>query len=83
MPALITNNFDDESIKNESTSMETPFSHYKSTGIFMILKGIESGQIWLKFELVWDFMQGLITCKYKKHPIKSNQEKVDTPFFPL
>ena len=34
MPVLVTSNFDDESIKNERASMETPFSHYKSMEIF-------------------------------------------------
>ena len=33
MPVLIISNFDDASIKNECASMETPFSHFKSTGI--------------------------------------------------
>ena len=28
MPVLITSSFDDDSIKNESTSMETPFCYY-------------------------------------------------------
>ena len=32
MPVLVTSSFDDESIKNERASMETPFSHYKSMG---------------------------------------------------
>ena len=32
MPVLVTRNFDDESIKYEWASMETPFSHYKSMG---------------------------------------------------
>ena len=32
-------NFDDDSIKNEWASMETPFSHYKSMGNFLDLKG--------------------------------------------
>ena len=32
-PVLVTSNFDD-SIKNKQASMETPFSHYKSTGNF-------------------------------------------------
>ena len=32
MPVLVTSNFDDESIKNEQASMETPLSHYKSMG---------------------------------------------------
>ena len=35
MPVLVTSNFDDGSIKNERASMETPFSHYKSMGIFL------------------------------------------------
>ena len=44
---------------------------------------IVSGQIWLKFELVRDFMHVLVTCKYKKDQSKSNREKVETPFSPL
>ena len=34
MPVLVTSNFDDDSIKNEQASMETPFSHYMSIGNF-------------------------------------------------
>ena len=30
MPALVTSNFDDDSIKNEQASIETPFSYDKS-----------------------------------------------------
>ena len=30
IPVLVTSNFDDDSIKNERASMETPFSLYKS-----------------------------------------------------
>ena len=33
MPVLVTSNFDDDWIKNEQASMETPFSHYKSRGL--------------------------------------------------
>ena len=39
MPVLVTSNFDDDSIKNEWASMETPYSHYKTMGIFLDLKG--------------------------------------------
>ena len=39
MPVLVTSNFDDDSIKNEWASMETPFSHYKSMEKFLDLKG--------------------------------------------
>ena len=35
MSVLVTSNFDDDSIKNERASMETPFSHYKSIGQFL------------------------------------------------
>ena len=39
MPVLVTSNFDDDSIKNERASMETAFSHYKSTGNFLDAQG--------------------------------------------
>ena len=39
MPVLVTSNFDDELIKNEWASMETPFSHYKSMGNFLEAEG--------------------------------------------
>ena len=39
MSVLVTCNFDDDSIKNERTSMETPYSHYKSMGNFLDAEG--------------------------------------------
>ena len=39
LPVLVTSNFDDDSIKNERASMETPFSHYKSMGNFLDAQG--------------------------------------------
>ena len=39
MPVLVTSNFDDDLIKNEQASMETPFSHYKSMGNFSDAQG--------------------------------------------
>ena len=39
MPVLVTSNFDDDSIKNERASMETPFSHCKSMGDFFYAQG--------------------------------------------
>ena len=87
MSVLVGCNFDDDSIKNERASMETPYSHYKSMGNFFrrsrAAYSVVSGPIWPKFELVWDFMHVLITYKYKKDRIKSNREKVETPFSPL
>ena len=79
--------FDDDSIKNERASMETPFSHYKSMGMFFrrsrAANSVVSGPIWPKFELVRDFMHVVVTCKYKKDRIKSNRAKVEAPFSPL
>ena len=46
----------------------------------MAANSIVSGPIWPKFELVRDFMHVLVICKYKKDRIKSNREKVETPF---
>ena len=39
MPVLVTSNFDDDSIKNEQASMETPFFHYKSMRNFLDAQG--------------------------------------------
>ena len=39
MPILVTSIFDDDLIKNEWDSMETPFSHFKSMENFLDLKG--------------------------------------------
>ena len=86
MPILVTSNFDDDSIKNELASMETPFSHYKSIANFFCSRATNSvvkGPNWPKFEFVRDFMHVLVTCKYKKDRIKSNRKKVETPFSPL
>ena len=55
MPVPVTSNFDDDSNKNKGSSMETPFSHYKSMGIFRLSRAANSvvtGPIWPKFELV-------------------------------
>ena len=86
MHVLVTSNSDDDSVKNEQANMETPFSHYKSYGKFLesrAANSVVSGPIWPKVELVRDFMHVLFTCKYKKDRIKSNQEKVETPFSPI
>ena len=82
MPVLVTSNFDDDSIKNERASMETVFSHYKSMGNFLDAQ-VVIGPIRPKFELIWDFMHVLVTCKYKKDWIKNNREKVEKFFFPI
>ena len=42
-----------------------------------------TGQIWPKFELVWDFMPVLVTCKFVEDRIHSNWENMETPFSPF
>ena len=86
MPVLVTNNFDDDSIKKERASMETAFSHYVYGNFFRrsrAANAVVSGPIWPKFELFRDFMHVLFTCKYEKDRIKNNREKVETSFSPL
>ena len=40
MPVLVTSKFDEDVIKNEPASLETPFSHYyKSMGNFSDAQG--------------------------------------------
>ena len=80
----VINNFDDDSIKDERASMETPFSHCKPMGFFRRSRAANIVvSIWPKFELVRDFMHVLVTCKYKKNRIKKNREKVETSFSPF
>ena len=86
MPVLVTSSFDDDTIKNERASMETPFSHYKSMGIFRrsrAANSVVSGPLWSKFELVRDFKYALIICQYKNDCIKNSREKAETSFSPL
>ena len=42
-----------------------------------------SGRIWTNFEIIQALMHVLITCKYKKDPIKNSGENVMTSFSPL
>ena len=39
MPVLVTSKFPDDLIKNERASIETPISHFKSTGDFLDVQG--------------------------------------------
>ena len=83
---LVTSKFDKDPItKKERASLETPFSCYKSMGNFFRCSrapySVGSGPIWLKFELVREFMPVLVTFKFaKKHLIKNSRENVETSF---
>ena len=77
MPVLATSKFDEDPIKNERASLETPFSHCKYGKFFRHSRApnsIVSGPIWPKFELIQDLMHVLVTCKYKKNWVKNNRE---------
>ena len=39
MPVLVTSKFDEDPVKNERASLETPFSHYKYIGNFSDAQG--------------------------------------------
>ena len=61
------------------------FPHYKSMGIFLrrsrAANSAVGGPIWLKFQLVRDIMDVLVTYKFKMDLINSNREKVPTLIF--
>ena len=63
------------------------FPHYKSMGIFSDTQGqltlIVRGRIRPNFEPMQALMYVIVTCKYKKDPIKNSLENMMTPFSPL
>ena len=55
-------------------------------GIFSDSRAANSvvrGQIRLNYELMQGLMYVIVTCKYKKDPIKNSRENLMTPFSPL
>ena len=49
-----------------------PFSQWERSRAY---NSVVSGPIWQKFELVWDFMHVLVTCKYRKDRIKTTEKR--------
>ena len=49
----------------------------------MAANSIVRGRIRPNFELMQALMYVIVTCKYKKDPIKNSRENVMTPFSPL
>ena len=45
----------------------------RSRAAYSVVSGI--GPIWPKFELVWDFMHVLVTCKYKRIGSKTTEKR--------
>ena len=79
MHVIITCKYKKERMKNSQEKVETQFFSIITLSVTMET----SGRIWLNFKLIPPFMYVIITCKYEKDPIKNNQEKVATSFFPL
>ena len=47
----------------------------------MAANSVIGGPIWPKFELIQDIMHVLITCKFEKDRINSNEEKMVRSIF--
>ena len=65
--------------------METPFSHYKSMGVFLrrprAANSVVGGPIWPKLELIHNIMHVLVTSKFEKDLININGDYVMTSIF--
>ena len=71
---LVTCKNEEDPIKNEGARMLTRFSPLQVYGNFFsrsraVISAV-LGRIWLKFELVRDIIDVLVTCKYEEDPIK-------------
>ena len=81
MPILFASKFDEDPIETERVSLERPFSHYKSMGIFLDAqwhltpKGpVRSG----RNSNVRDLLPVLVTCKSDEDRIKTERFSVAT-----
>ena len=65
--------------------MLTRFPNYKSMGIFFrrsrAANSAVLGRIWLKFELVRDIIDVLLSCKYEEDLIKNEGARVLTRLY--
>ena len=72
--------------KQQRKSGNTIFPIIRSIGVFLrcsrAANSIVRGRIWLNIELMQALMYVIVTCKYKKDPIKNSRENVMTPFSP-
>ena len=57
-------------LKMKALECSQDFSHYKSMGIFPEAQGQLTPQSLVRFELIQDVMDVLVTCKYEEDPIK-------------
>ena len=83
MPVVVYSKFEEEPIKIECPSMETPFSNYKS----MEKKNYAQGHVTPKSVICYGRNLNLseiqVICKYDEDQIKGEGDSVETRFFPL
>ena len=84
MIVLITSKNEEDSIKNEGTSLRLFTTLY--IDFFRCSRtdnyGVRCG-IWPKFELIQTFMHVIVTCKNEDDSIKNEGASVVTTLFPL
>ena len=87
MHVLITCKYEMNPIKNSQENVMTLFSPLKVYGNFFrcsrAANSVVHDRIRPNFELMQALMYVIVTCKYKKDPIKNSRENVMTLFFPL
>ena len=87
MHVLITCKYEKDPIKNSRENVMTYFSPLQVYGNFFrrsrAANSVVRGRIRPNFELMQALMYVIVTCKYKKDPIKNRRENVMTPFSPL
>ena len=70
MAVLVTWKNEEDLMKNNKVNAWTPFSHYKSMGIFFKRSRADNstarGRICLNFELVRALMNVVVPCEYGK-----------------
>ena len=80
MHVIITWKNEKDRIENSQKKVTTPFFF----SILTLSVAMETSRlIWPNFKLIQALMYVIVTCKYEMNSIKSSQEKVATPFFPL
>ena len=82
---LVTCKNEEDPIKNEGARVLTRFSPLKVYGNFFrrsrAANSAVLGRIWLKFELIRDIINVLVTCKYEEDPIKNEGARVLTRLY--
>ena len=85
MVVLVTCKYEEDPIKNEGTRVLTRFSPlFVYENFFRLSRADNSAvlrQIWLKFKLVRDIIDFLVTCKYEEDCIKNEGPRVLTRLY--